>query len=137
MKNIIYSLSDPRDGTIRYISGITARELAAEYGVSKTFIGTIVGGRRLGGSVIYGRKDWDETGGPKLDPLEPAFVIRGSDAIGSDAVRAWAYLHRNNGGSDTLYELAMKHANLMEALAKKKKADLGLVPVKEEIEEAE
>lgn len=53
---------------------------------------------------------------------EPVFLIRlirGQDQVGHNAVRAWAHLHRTNGGSDTAYTLAMSHADVMEAWAKK------------------
>lgn len=55
---------------------------------------------------------------------EPVFLIRAQDQVGSDAVRAWAHLHRVNGGSDTAYTLAMAHADLMERWPKKKPADV-------------
>ena len=47
--------------------------------------------------------------------------------VSADAVRAWAHLHRNNSGSDRVYELAMQHADLMEdwqRTIKSKKADV-------------
>jgi hypothetical protein len=55
---------------------------------------------------------------------EPVFLIRGQDQVGHNAVRAWAHLHRVNGGSDTAYMLAMQHADLMERWPKKKPADV-------------
>lgn len=59
-----------------------------------------------------------------IPAAEPVWLIRGSDEVGANAVRAWANLHRNNGGADPVYEAAMKHANLMESWPKKKKADM-------------
>jgi len=55
---------------------------------------------------------------------EPVFLIRGQDKVGADTVRAWANLHRLNGGSDLAYEMAMKHADRMESWPKNKSADV-------------
>jgi hypothetical protein len=62
----------------------------------------------------------------KIPEDEPVFLIRGQDHIGHAAVRAWAHLHRLNGGSDIVYLSAMRHADLMEGWANKygKPADL-------------
>jgi len=60
----------------------------------------------------------------KIPADEPVFLIRGQDIIGHEAVRAWAHLHRVNGGSDQAYVLAMRHADLMENWPKKKHADI-------------
>lgn len=53
-----------------------------------------------------------------IDVEEPVFLIRSSDQIGPQAVRAWCHLHRANGGSDTAFTQAMKHADLMEQWGK-------------------
>ena len=50
---------------------------------------------------------------------EPVFLLRSTDQVAAQAVRSWAHLHRQNGGSDVAYELAMKQADLMEAWGKK------------------
>ncbi len=55
---------------------------------------------------------------------EPVFLIRAQDQAGHLAVRAWAHIHRLNGGSDTVYLMAMRHADLMERWPKKKAADV-------------
>lgn len=55
---------------------------------------------------------------------EPVFLIRGQDRVAADAVRSYANLHRLNGGSDQVYEAAMKQADLMEAWETKKGADI-------------
>jgi hypothetical protein len=55
---------------------------------------------------------------------EPVFLIRGQDQVGADAVRAWAHLHRNNGGSDLVYTRAMAQAERMEAWHTHKAADM-------------
>ena len=52
--------------------------------------------------------------------------IDGTSATMYSCFRAWAHLHRVNGGSDPAYLLAMQHADLMEQWARRhgKKADL-------------
>jgi len=83
-----------------------------------------------GGCVKHARADYNDRiqDSAKLIPEnEPVFLIRGQDQVSADAVRAWAHLHRNNGGSDRVYELAMQHADLMEdwqRTIKSKKADV-------------
>ncbi len=75
----------------------------------------------------HARKDYNERiqDSANLIPEdEPVFLIRAQDHIGADAVRAWAHLHQINGGSDTAYALAMRHAALMEQWPKKKAADV-------------
>ena len=67
--------------------------------------------------MIHARKDYTERiqdSANKIPADEPVFLIRAQDQIAPDAVRAWAHLHRVNRGSDTAYDLAMKHADLME-----------------------
>jgi len=53
---------------------------------------------------------------------EPVFLIRAQDEVGFLAVRAWAHLHRTNGGSDVVWTAALKHADLMEQWQPKHKA---------------
>ena len=74
----------------------------------------------------HNREDYKRIQDPenKIPADEPVFLIRGQDFVGHMAVRAWAHLHRVNGGSDTTYSAAMKQADLMEAWPKKKHADL-------------
>lgn len=60
----------------------------------------------------------------KIPEDEPVFLIRAQDQVGAAAVRAWAHLHRVNGGSDPAYEMAMRHADAMEQWPKHKPADL-------------
>ena len=77
--------------------------------------------------MIHAREDYNERiqDSAGLIPAdEPVFIVRGQDAVGFLAVRAWAHLHRVNGGSDPAYEAAMKHAKLMEDWPKKKLADM-------------
>jgi hypothetical protein len=77
---------------------------------------------REGVSMIHGRKDYTRRIQDKENKIpddEPVFLIRGQDQVGHNAVRAWAHLHRINGGSDMAYLLAMQHADLMESWAKK------------------
>ena len=72
----------------------------------------------------YGRPDWDRKGFLTEDNQEPIFVIRGQDQVGAAAVRAWAHMHRLNGGSDIVYASAMRQADAMEAWPIHKAADL-------------
>ena len=77
--------------------------------------------------MLHARADYNERfqDAANLIPAdEPVFLIRGQDQVGADAVRAWAHLHRNNGGSDIVYARAMAHADLMEAWPKHKAADM-------------
>ena len=73
--------------------------------------------------MLHARKDYTERiqDSANLIPEdEPVFLIRGQDVIGHAAVRAWAHLHRQQGGSDIAYEAAMRQADRMEAWAKHK-----------------
>jgi hypothetical protein len=74
----------------------------------------------------HAREDYNRIQDPAglIPEDEPVFLIRGQDLVGAEAVRAYAFLHQNHGGSDTVYESAMKHAHAMESWAKKKLADL-------------
>jgi hypothetical protein len=75
----------------------------------------------------HARKDYTERiqDSANLIPAdEPVFLIRAQDLVGHQAVRAWAHFHRLNGGSDVAYQLAMTHADKMEAWPKKKHADV-------------
>jgi hypothetical protein len=59
-----------------------------------------------------------------IPPDEPVFLLRASDQAAAAAVRAWAHIHRLNGGSDLAYASAMKQADAMEAWPIHKAADL-------------
>ncbi len=59
---------------------------------------------------------------------EPVFLIRGQDQVGHLAVRAYAHLHRVNGGSDQVYQAAMEHADRMEAWTKERKSKAADMP---------
>ena len=77
--------------------------------------------------MIHARKDYNERiqdAENKIPADEPVFLIRGQDHVGASAVRAWAHLHRINGGSDVAYDLAMKHADRMDNWPVKKQADV-------------
>ncbi len=79
--------------------------------------------------MIHARKDYNERiqdAANQIPADEPVFLIRGQDQVGHQTVRAWAHFHRLNGGSDTAYNLAMRHADLMERWPKKKSADVPL-----------
>ena len=77
--------------------------------------------------MIHARKDYNERVQDAKNEIpadEPVFLIRAQDQVGHLAVRAWAHLHRLNGGSDIAYDIAIKHADLMERWPKKKPADV-------------
>ncbi len=81
--------------------------------------------------MTHARKDYNRIQDPenKIPEDEPVFLIRAQDQVGAAAVRAWAHLHKLNGGSDILYSLAMSHADKMEQWPKHKPAD----PTKESV----
>ena len=71
--------------------------------------------------MLHARKDYndriqDSAGIIPAD--EPVFLIRSCDQAGHLAIRAWAHIHRINGGSDHTYNLAMDHADKMEQWGK-------------------
>jgi hypothetical protein len=77
--------------------------------------------------MIHARQDYNERiqdAANEIPADEPVFLIRAQDQVGGQAVRAWAHLHRVNGGSDRAYELAMSHADKMEQWPKHKPADV-------------
>lgn len=55
---------------------------------------------------------------------EPVFLIRGQDAVGHLAVRAWAVYAETAGADAAIVATAREHAAKMEAWPKKKVADL-------------
>ena len=55
---------------------------------------------------------------------EPVFLIRGQDAAGGDAVRAWADLAQSRGAEAPIIAVAREHANRMDAWPKKMAPDL-------------
>lgn len=55
---------------------------------------------------------------------EPVFLIRGQDAVGGDAVRAWADLAEAAGAKPGILAIAREHAAEMDVWPKKKVADL-------------
>jgi len=70
----------------------------------------------------YNRRIQDSAGLIPAD--EPVFLIRGQDQVGAQAVRGYAHLHRLAGGSDYVYDAAMKQADAMERWQAKKAADV-------------
>lgn len=74
----------------------------------------------------HAREDYDRIQDPdfKIPADEPVFLIRGQDVVSGDAVRQYAELHARAGGSREIYELALRHAELMDLWPKKKNADL-------------
>lgn len=81
--------------------------------------------------MIHARKDYTrriQDTDQQIPADEPVFLIRGQDAVGAAAVRAWAHLHRVAGGSDVAYSLAMAHADRMETWARTIKSKSADVP---------
>ena len=71
-----------------------------------------------------GRADYDQSVNLRtLEPGEPIFVIRGRDAVGAEAVRAWANLAAKAGAPIEAVELALQQADRLEAWPDKKKPD--------------
>ncbi|WP_434619273.1 hypothetical protein [Azospirillum sp. B2RO_4] len=60
---------------------------------------------------------------------EPVFLIRGQDAVGAAAVRAWADLAEAAGAKPDILFVTRAHADRMEAWAIKKTPDLPAAPV--------
>lgn len=55
---------------------------------------------------------------------EPVFLIRGQDAVGGAAVRAWIELAHAYGAAPAILDAAREHADKMDAWPKKKRPDL-------------
>ena len=55
---------------------------------------------------------------------EPVFLLRGQDKVAADVVRYWAELSAAAGASGDILEIALRHAQKMDAWPKKKVADL-------------
>lgn len=93
--------------------GLVARRLAREV------LGIDDHGNALDASPVT------TNGTTRLIPRdEPVFLIRGQDAVGGPAVRAWADLAAANGASPDILRIAREHADKMDAWPKKKTADL-------------
>ena len=74
-----------------------------------------------------GREDYDALAHfRQLAPGEPWFLIRGQDALGAAAVRAWAALAYDAGAETALVELALEQADRLEAWPAKKLPDAGM-----------
>lgn len=76
--------------------------------------------------MIHPRKDYDHIQDPKgkIPENEPVFLLRAQDKVASRVVRVWAWEHEHEGGDKKLSEMAMLHADKMEAWPVKKLADL-------------
>jgi hypothetical protein len=75
-----------------------------------------------------------KTGRPDLDAMlkassipagEPTFILRGQDAVGGEAVRAWAALAKAAGAPDAVLEQALQQADALDAWRPKKVPDAG------------
>lgn len=75
-------------------------------------------------TVGSGRDDYDSSFKiASLKPGEPFFVLRAQDAVAGDAVRGWASLAHAAGAPAEALELALQHADRMDAWPQKKKPD--------------
>lgn len=87
--------------------------------------------RRLAGEVLGGVQDSSAVPqdiAPQIPLEEPVFLIRGQDAVGGAAVRAWADLAEAQGAAPDILQLARTHAAKMDCWPKKKTADLPKAP---------
>ncbi len=116
--------------------GMAARELAEH--VLSMRMGTATGQRaRQLARQVLGIPDHGELAGTvtvntngtcrTIPADEPVFLIRGQDAVGADAVRAWADLAEAVGSGPEILAIARGHAVRMDAWPKKKVADLAPV----------
>lgn len=73
----------------------------------------------------HARSDYDRIQDPAgfIPEHEPVFLIRGQDAIGAAAVRAWAALNETIGGDHLLTVRARDHADRMDEWPVHKPAD--------------
>lgn len=75
---------------------------------------------------------FDTNGTVRIIPAdEPVFLIRAQDAVGGDAVRAWADLAEASGARPDILAIAREHAEKMDAWPRKKVADLPTPPAGE------
>lgn len=65
----------------------------------------------------HARRDYDRIQDPehKIPEEEPVFLLRGQDKLAPDLIRQWALQLLSKGGSGVMAEMAMKHADKMEA----------------------
>ncbi len=97
--------------------GITARQLA------RKILGIQDGTMNPPQAVIT------TNGTTRIIPAdEPVFLIRGQDAVGGDAVRAWATLAEAAGAHFDICQVARQHAALMDQWPKKKLPDMPQEP---------
>lgn len=93
--------------------GLSARRLAREV------LGITDAGHVTGTVLII------TNGTARVVPVdEPVFLIRGQDAVGGEAVRAWATLAEAAGAAPEIIETARQHAALMDRWPKKKTPDM-------------
>lgn len=75
--------------------------------------------------AVAGTTQVRTNGTTRLIPIdEPVFLVRGQDAVGGDAVRAWADLAEGAGAAPDILRIARDHAAKMDAWPKKKTPDL-------------
>lgn len=73
-------------------------------------------------TALTGRPDYDHTSRiGTAAPGEPVFIVKGSDAVAGDTVRAWASLAAKAGTPAEVLELALQQADAMDRWGHKKK----------------
>jgi hypothetical protein len=106
------------------IQDVSAAVRLAELVLSMQFVGeTGKRARDIARQVLGVQRIWNDTtvavrtnGTTRFIPAdEPVFLIRGQDAVGGDAVRAWADLAEANGAGADILGMARAHAAKMDA----------------------
>ena len=74
----------------------------------------------------HARADYDRIQDPagKIPEDEPVFIIRATDTVSGDAVRAWADLAEKAGAAKNITDAARSHAKLMDEWPVKKVPDM-------------
>lgn len=64
----------------------------------------------------HARSDYDRIQDPAgiIAEDEPVFLIRGTDVVGPEAIKAWAYLAASQGASDDIVNTAILQAEKMK-----------------------
>lgn len=74
--------------------------------------------------MLHARRDYDRIQDPhgKIPADEPVFLLRAQDGTAAHVVRFWAML--NAEGDKNAVQLALDHADRMDAWPTKKQADV-------------
>ena len=76
--------------------------------------------------MIHARADYNRIQDPekKIPEDEPVFMVRATDKVAANTVRAWAALQEAAGGDPAMVKAARDHADLMDKWPNKKLADM-------------